>query len=184
MSTYIGKICNKHPELGGLRQRSNWTCIGCRKDIRIRWENRHPEKKSEYNAQGAKKWRKNNPELAKIIAQKSRRKSYNSDPERHRQRSRSWAKKYPGKINARTARRTAQKLRATPTWAEMDIINCIYQMAAAYRSAGVSCEVDHIVPLRSKLVCGLHCAANLTLLNATSNMRKGNRYWPDIPIQS
>jgi hypothetical protein len=42
-------------------------------------------------------------------------------------------------------------------------------------------HVDHIVPLVSKFVCGLHCEANLQLLPGPENQRKGNRVWPDMP---
>lgn len=46
---------------------------------------------------------------------------------------------------------------------------------------GISHEVDHIVPLRSKLVCGLHNEFNLRVIPAAENNRKGNRFWPDMP---
>ena len=31
-SRYVGKVCDKHPELGGLRLIRNYTCVGCMRD--------------------------------------------------------------------------------------------------------------------------------------------------------
>jgi hypothetical protein len=42
-------------------------------------------------------------------------------------------------------------------------------------------EVDHVVPLKSKLVCGLHCEANLQIIKRSANRSKSNRRWPDMP---
>lgn len=39
----------------------------------------------------------------------------------------------------------------------------------------------HVVPLRHRLVCGLHCEANLRAVPASCNRAKSNRYWPGMP---
>jgi hypothetical protein len=40
---------------------------------------------------------------------------------------------------------------------------------------GVQYEVDHVIPLLGDTVCGLHCADNLRILEATENRAKGNQ---------
>ena len=42
-------------------------------------------------------------------------------------------------------------------------------------------HVDHIVPLQSALVCGLHCEANLEIIPGAANEAKKNYWWPDMP---
>ena len=73
------------------------------------------------------------------------------------------------------ARRTGLK-QATPIWVDMVAIADVY-MEASY----MQMEVDHIVPLRNSLVCGLHTWDNLQLMKPVENNRKGNRHWPDMP---
>lgn len=61
-----------------------------------------------------------------------------------------------------------------PVWAGDTVT--IYKVARIY---GVT--VDHIVPLRHPLVCGLHVQDNLQLSTERFNKIKGNRFWPDMP---
>ena len=120
------------------------------------------------------------------------RNARNSDPEKRAKRladnkdwySRSthvwkdWCLKNRAKINAREAKRRATKLRATPSWANLELIEKIYEQSRKMSiEQGVEYHVDHIVPLVSKLVCGLHCEANLQILVISKN----NRFWCDMP---
>lgn len=102
-------------------------------------------------------WRKRNPELRKASAN-------------------AWVKRNPSYNAARTAHRLAAKKMATPAWADQKAIQIVYDKAADWNM-----WVDHVVPLVSDIVCGLHCEANLQLLAPDENIRKGNRFWPEMP---
>ena len=68
---------------------------------------------------------------------------------------------------------------AKPSWyeAEKEAIKKVYRKA---KELGL--QVDHIVPLNSKVVCGLHTVANLQLLDPAANRKKYNLYWSDINL--
>ncbi len=77
------------------------------------------------------------------------------------------------------AKRRSQKLRATPKWADLEAIARIYcERDAITRKTGIVHHVDHIIPLQGKTVCGLHVAANLRIVPASVNVRKGRKHKP------
>lgn len=111
-------------------------------------------------------------------------KAYAANPEKFRQRnSEEQKRRYardPSVFAAIGAKRRARE--AAPAWANKDIIKSLYALARAYtKTLGIKCVVDHIVPLQSDLVCGLHCEANLQVMFDSDNKAKGNRMWPDHP---
>jgi hypothetical protein len=94
--------------------------------------------------------------------------------------------KHPDRFSAivaqSSAKRRAAKRGATPTWANSFFISEAYRLARLRsRLMGYGWEVDHIVPLRHQLVCGLHIETNLQVIPAFANSSKGNRHWPDMP---
>jgi hypothetical protein len=91
----------------------------------------------------------------------------------------SWARRHRGKCSATNAKRRSAKLSATPAWVEFDAILSLYTEARSKsESEGVVYHVDHIVPLQSEFVCGLHCLSNLQIIPGKENISKGNRTWP------
>lgn len=67
-------------------------------------------------------------------------------------------------------------------WAHLEETRDIYELAVlATKLMGKPYEVDHIVPMRSPLVCGLHVPWNLRIIDRTENRRRQNKSWPDMP---
>lgn len=126
-----------------------------------------------------RKYRKNNPEKVKASGDKNRNK-----PETKAKAAKTrklWQEKNKDKLTAKAAARRALKFQATPAWADLEKIEEIYAEARRLSlETGVIHHVDHVVPLKSKWVCGLHVEANLEIVPGVENLSKGNRIWPDM----
>jgi hypothetical protein len=121
-------------------------------------------------------WRQNNKKRQLDLQRKWQKK--NGD--RNRELKRNWQKNNPEKINARTAKRRAQKKHAVAPWANDAAIKAIYKECQNLtKETGIKHEVDHVYPLQSPYMCGLHVENNLQILTETDNSKKGNRTWPD-----
>jgi hypothetical protein len=66
----------------------------------------------------------------------------------------------------------AKKYNAIPKWFNKTEVDLIYKQAKM-----LNLEVDHIVPLQSNYVCGLHVQNNLQLLSSVENKSKSNLTW-------
>lgn len=79
---------------------------------------------------------------------------------------------------ARCAMRRASKANAskiTKTLGLHNEVNEFYVLARSMtKSTGIKHEVDHIIPLRSSVVCGLHVPWNLRVVTRSYNARKYN----------
>lgn len=88
----------------------------------------------------------------------------------------------PEKYQAHKATRKARKLNATPVWfSDFDafVVEEAYALASKRAEVvGGEWQVDHIVPLAGRKVCGLHVGVNLQVLPATVNNAKRNRHDP------
>jgi hypothetical protein len=102
--------------------------------------------------------------------------------ERIAQKNAEWERLNSDKAAAKQARRRSQKHLATPRWADPVAIFSYYALAKDLtKKTGVKFSVDHMVPLRSPLVCGLHVENNLQVIELSRNSAKRNRFWPDMP---
>lgn len=70
---------------------------------------------------------------------------------------------------------------ATPPWLNQ---SQIAELRAIYMARKVGEHIDHIVPLKNDLVCGLHVPWNLQTLPAGVNLSKSNKFWPDCPFEN
>lgn len=104
-----------------------------------------------------------------------KRKAYAKNPTIHQKAASTSKRKNRATYTALQTKRKAQQKNAIPAWANLDVIQKLYKQAALLKKT-----VDHIVPLQSSIVCGLHCESNLQLLTDKENSSKGNRFWPDM----
>lgn len=109
--------------------------------------------------------RRSDPEKAKEKRRKYGRSDYQRNADRYKAHS--------------SARKRGQRC-ATPPWADFKEIRRFYCLAERLtRTTGVAHHVDHVVPLKSELVCGLHTQHNLRVITASDNLSKGNSFDPD-----
>ena len=192
------KTCRK-----GLHQyNSNLKrCPKCHKEATRKWREENPERIKEqskrwyeengqYDREKNKQWKEENPDLVREHnrrwyannleqCRESSRKWKERNRERHRKTSRRWQKENPHKVNFNNAKRKATKKQAVAPWADLKRIKEIYEEAVELtRSTGVSHQVDHIYPLQSEYMCGLHVETNLQILTQFENASKNNRTWP------
>ena len=133
----------------------------------------NPEKVAETK----RKYREKNSEKCKI----ARKIAYDKNRERELEKAREYKRKNPHVNRELSASREARKKMATPSWFDLSRVRELHRLAVeAKKATGIVWHVDHIVPLKSDLVCGLHWHGNMQLLPASVNQSKSNRHWPGM----
>jgi hypothetical protein len=118
-------------------------------------------------------WRERN--LERVNA-RARERSRQQSPEKRAAIFNKWRLKNLPYCAERSRRRDAAKRGATPSWANQDAINAFYVEARRLTVlTGILHEVDHIYPLVSDTMCGLHVETNLQVLTKSANSAKKNR---------
>ena len=110
-------------------------------------------------------YRLNNIEFIKQI----NRNYYLNNKDKIIKYSKEYRLKNPNFKRSHCAKRRAIKLNATPKFANLNKIKEIY------KNCPKGYVVDHIIPLQSKIVCGLHVEWNLQYLTPSENSSKSNR---------
>jgi len=182
----IGKICDKHPELGGERHgKGQHHCIACIREQNKKWrdsnidyvkarDKAYGKTNRQRLAERQKVWySKNKPKVLATVKNWSLR-----NKERKSATSAAWSKKnwrrfyYSIQNNGVIRRRLIGGQAIARTFAQLT--------AKIYEGCPVGCQVDHIVPLRGKGVNGLHVPWNLQYLPVLENQRKHNRLEENI----
>lgn len=128
----------------------------CRKDATSRYNRSHASEKQATN----QRYRATHPEKRKAAV-------------------RNWAEANKAKLAARAGNRRAIKLRASVAWANVEKMDAFYKEAKRLsRETGVEHQVDHIIPLVSPHVCGLHVEHNFQVITARANQAKSNKFTP------
>lgn len=123
----------------------------------------------------AKEWRRENADRNSVVTKRWAA----QNQEEIRARNKRYRQEHRAELAAHVRLRQCSKINATPKWVDKNAILVFYKEAKRLTAAtGVLHHVDHIYPLKSKVMCGLHVPANLQLLTAAENIAKNNRFWP------
>lgn len=171
---FTGLPC-KHGHIAPRKTKG--ACVDC---LRVEWQNSN-EKRAEYftayNKQEAVKeaksmWYEANKEQV-INAAKTR------PVEQLRAYRNTWKENNKTQVRADTKARRRKHREATPKWLsrkQKSEIRQLYQIAITMtQTTGEQYVVDHIVPLRSHEVCGLHVPWNLRVITQEENLKKSNK---------
>jgi hypothetical protein len=106
---------------------------------------------------------------------------YRNNREKDLAKGREWYKSNKHVTRANTAKYKSRKIERTPAWLddeELFLIKEVYHLASLRTKAtGFAWEVDHIIPLQGKNVCGLHVLENLQVIPMKENRQKSNRFF-------
>ena len=171
---FTGEPC-KHGHVAPRKTKG--ACTEC---LRVDWEKRNVAR-VEYFKQY------NQTEIAREAKRKYYEKNRNAVIARAQARplseKRRWQKAWKDRnqlwVRADTKARRRKHRLATPKWLtrrQKGEIRQLYQIAMTMtQTTGEQYVVDHIVPLRSEFVCGLHVPWNLRVITREENLAKSNQ---------
>lgn len=172
-ATRVCTKCNVEQPSSEYRKNKNyvggivWQCKSCiRAMARAHWA-----RTREHSNQVKREWREKN--RAHVVAR--HRRYVEKNRRRLCENSLRWSKANPEKQRARVQARNARIRNAIPVWADQTATQQFYL------DCPKGMDVDHIVPITSRYVCGLHWVGNLQYLDPLQNRIKNNRFWPDMP---
>lgn len=161
------------------------------KQKNINYRKRNPEKIK----QSQERWLKNNKEKDSLRRKSYRKKNeekisqrikkWNEDNKiRNTENKRRWAKNNKHKGAMYTSQRRARLIRATPKWLTQEQLYEIEEWYIICKEiqwlSEEPLEVDHIIPLQGKNVCGFHHPDNLRIIPRAKNRQKSNKLLKEL----
>lgn len=154
-------------------RKTKGSCIECvKEDWVIDNERRKNKPKSEASKQAGRRYYEKNKELVKARANARPKDEITQYKKRHKENN-------PEYYKALTSVRKRRHRDATPKWITSEqklIMRKLYLQAQKLtKITGGRYAVDHIVPLISPDVCGLHVPWNLRVTTQEENLKKSNK---------
>lgn len=172
---FTGEPC-KHGHIA-LRK-TKGSCVDC---LKVEWGESNKKRSTYFSAYNKKEevkekkheWYQANRE--QVIAQAKTR-----PYEVTKEYKRTWKERNIIWVRADTKARRRKHREATPPWLsrkQKTEIRQLYEIAITMtKTTGEQYVVDHIVPLRSDVVCGLHVPWNLRVITQEENLIKSNKH--------
>ena len=153
------------------------------KEYRIKNSKKLNSRQAEYRAKNKQSIRVKQSEIYQKNKQdrlEYARNHYAENTEVIKAKVKRYTKENRSKVNAIKAKYRAARHNATPDWLTREHLKEIeefYILAKelAWLNGGEILQVDHIVPLQGKDVCGLHVPWNLQILTKAENVKKFNK---------
>jgi 5-methylcytosine-specific restriction endonuclease McrA len=154
-------------------RKTKGACVECMKED---WATDNERRKSQPKSDAAKaagrRYYERNREL--VLARAT-----SQSAEATREYKRAWKARNPDYVQLGVNVRRRRLRNASPPWLTAEHKLQIREMYLAARrltrDTGIKHVVDHIIPLRSEVVCGLHVPWNLQILTHIENSSKSNR---------
>lgn len=171
---FTGQPC-KHGHIA--QRKTKGSCVECLKAEWVKGNESRAAYFREYNKREDVKDRKNEwyqENREAVIAAASTRPQHVK-----REYQNAWKERNTVWVRADTKNRRRKHREATPAWLtkmQKATMREIYKMAITMsQTTGEQYVVDHIVPLRSHEVCGLHVPWNLRVITQEENLKKSNK---------
>ena len=154
-------------------RKTKGACVECvKEDWAVDNEKRKAKPKSEAAKAAGKRYYERNKEM--VIARAAAR-----PPEEKRRARADYKDRNVDVVRADTSVRKRRHREATPKWLTSEQRLAMRQLYVQARKltevTGERYVVDHIVPLRSHEVCGLHVPWNLRVITQEENLKKSNK---------
>jgi hypothetical protein len=166
---------------------SDGSCIQC---AILRAEGRYRGKKALILGQRSERYAKDSEIIKKRVAKRKiehpekvrveKRAEYEKHKRAYINRAAKWNKSHKPVLAALQSKRRCAKIQRTPLWLSTEdhktIVSVYEESSSRTKETGIRHNVDHVVPLQGKLVCGLHVPWNLQVITASENSSKYNNF--------